>query len=247
MRIIVVEQDAALGQFLARSLGAGEHETQWVCDGESALAQVESADFDLMVLDLLLPTLSGLDVLERMQLNHPRCSVITLTAEESAEARVRCLNIGADDCIAKPFSLQELIARCHAQLRRRSRLNSDTLEHNGLVLNRRDRTVHRDGIAIDLTTKEFALLEHLLERRGRCTSRTELLLKVFQLPEHSTTNVVEVYINYLRRKLAPDALSGAPAVIETVRGSGYRISTSSSLNTKALPQRPFPLLQAASL
>ncbi len=244
MRIIVVEQDAALGQFLARSLGSDSHETHWVADGESALAQVESSDFDLMVLDLLLPRLSGLEVLERMQQQHAACSVITLIAEESAEARVRCLNTGADDCIAKPFSLQELIARCRAQLRRRSRLSSATLEHNGVVLNRRERTVRREGIAIDLTTKEFALLEHLLERRGRCTSRAELLQKVFQLPENAATNVVEVYINYLRRKLAPDVLAGAPAVIETVRGSGYRVA---ALSSAALPQRPIPMLQAASL
>ena len=247
MRIIVVEQDAALGQFLARSLSTGEHETHWVCDGETALAQLDISEFDLMVLDLLLPNLSGHDVLDRMQQAHPRCSVITLTAEESAEARVRCLTIGADDCIAKPFSLQELLARCHAQLRRRARLNSDVLEHNGLILNRRDRTVQREEIPIDLTAKEFALLEHLLERRGRCSSRAELLQKVFQLPEDSTTNVVEVYINYLRRKLAPDALPGAPAIIETVRGSGYRISTPSSAKTKSAPQRVFPMLRAVSL
>ena len=247
MRIIVVEQDAALGQFLARSLGTENHETHWVADGETALEQVETSDFDLMVLDLLLPRLSGLEVLERMQQSHSQCSVITLTAEESADARVRCLNTGADDCIAKPFSLQELIARCHAQLRRRSRLSSDTLEHNGLILNRRDRTVQREGIPIDLTAKEFVLLEHLIERRGRCASRAELLNKVFQLPETAATNVVEVYINYLRRKLAPNILAGAPAIIETVRGSGYRVSSRVTSKSPAAAQTAYPMLRAASL
>ena len=247
MRILVVEQDAALGQFLARALSTDNHETHWASDGETALEQVERSDFDLMVLDLLLPRLTGLEVIERMQQAHSRCSIITLTAEESAEARVRCLNIGADDCIAKPFSLQELIARCHAQLRRRSCLSSDILEHNGLILNRRERTVTRDGISIDLTAKEFVLLEHLVERRGRCTSRTELLNKVFQLPENAATNVVEVYINYLRRKLAPDLLAGAPAIIETVRGSGYRVSTRVAGKPTAVPQRAYPMLHAASL
>ncbi len=244
MRIIVVEQDAALGQFLARSLSSDTQETLWVADGEAALTQVEASDFDLMVLDLVLPQLTGFEVLERMQQCHANCSVITLIGEESAEARVRCLNSGADDCVAKPFSLQELIARCRAQLRRRSRLSTATLEHNGLVLNRRDRTVQREGIAIDLTTKEFALLEHLLERRGRCSSRAELLHKVFQLSETAATNVVEVYINYLRRKLAPEVLAGAPPIIETVRGSGYRVA---ALTSASMPQRPMPLLQAASL
>ncbi len=247
MRILIVEQDAALGQFLARSLSTENHETHWVSDGETALEQVERSDFDLMVLDLLLPRLSGLEVLECMQQVHSRCSVITLTAEESAEARVRCLNTGADDCIAKPFSLQELIARCHAQLRRRASLSSETLEHNGLILNRRDRTVKREGIAIDLTAKEFVLLEHLVERRGRCTSRAELLRRVFQLPENAATNVVEVYINYLRRKLAPDLLAGAPAIIETVRGSGYRVSTRVMAKPTTVPQSAYPMLQAVSL
>ena len=244
MRILVVEQDAALGQFLARSLNTDDHETYWVADGEAALDRLNGADFDLMVLDLLLPRMSGLEVLERMQQSHTSCSVIILTAEESVEARVRCLNTGADDCIAKPFSLQELIARCRAQLRRRSRLNDSTLEHNGVVLNRRDRTVHREGVPIDLTTKEFALLEHLLEQRGRCTSRGDLLRKVFQLPETAATNVVEVYINYLRRKLVPDALVGAPPIIETVRGSGYRVA---AITTSAIVQRNLPMLQVASL
>ncbi len=244
MRILIVEQDAALGQFLARSLGTDNHETQWVADGETALERIQSLDFDLMVLDLLLPRLSGLEVLERMQQSHASCSVIILTAEESAEARVRCLNTGADDCIAKPFSLQELIARCRAQLRRRARLSSATLEHNGLILNRRDRTVRREGVPIELTTKEFALLEHLVEQRGRCTSRGDLLRKIFQLPENSSTNVVEVYINYLRRKLAPDVLVGVPAIIETVRGSGYRIAAGTST---PLVQRSVPMLQVASL
>lgn len=242
MRIIVVEQDAALGQFLARSLRTDGHETEWVGDGETALARIGSASFDLMVLDLLLPRLSGLAVLESMQEAHSGCSVITLTAEESAEARTRCLNAGADDCVTKPFSLQELIARCRAQLRRRARLKQPTLEHNGVVLNHRARTVKREGVSIDLTTKEFALLEHLMEHRGRCSSRVELLLRVFHLPETASTNVVEVYINYLRKKLAPVCLGIAAPLIETVRGSGYRMVDSSALAY----ERP-PMLKAVSL
>ena len=245
MQILVVEQDAALGQFLARSLRTDGHDANWVGDGETALTQAAARDLDLMVLDLLLPGLSGLEVLEHMQNAHANCSVITLTTEESTEARVRYLNGGADDCIAKPFSLQELIARCRAQLRRRSRLNNETLELDGLVLHRRERTVKRHGVGIGLTTKEFTLLEHLLERRGRCASRSELLQRVFQLPASAKTNVVEVYINYLRRKLSPDCLAGLPPVIETVRGSGYRVASPSS--AKSL-HSPMPhMLQAVSL
>ena len=244
MQIIVVEQDAALGQFLARSLRLEGHETEWTADGESALLKVEAMVFDLMVLDLLLPRLSGLAVLECMRERHPACSVITLTAEESAEARTRCLNAGADDCVTKPFSLQELMARCRAQLRRRGRLSNALLEHNGVVLDHRARTVKREGVRIDLTTKEFALLEHLMEHRGRCSSRAELLREVFDLPANSATNVVEVYINYLRKKLAPESLAGAPPIIETIRGSGYRIGAATSSRHAA---DRMPMLRAASL
>ena len=241
MRIIVVEQDAALGQFLARSLRTEGHEAEWVGDGESALTHADTFELDLMVLDLILPELSGAEVLDRMHRCHDRCSVIALTPDTSAEARVRCLNSGADDALAKPFSLQELLARCRAQLRRRERLNGALVEYQGLVLNRRERTVRRAGIGIELTGKEFALLEYLIERRGRCSSRAELLRHVFQLPETSPTNVVEVYINYLRRKLS---LAGAPPLIETVRGSGYRVTPLSS-GMRSLPA-PMQRLEAIS-
>lgn len=224
MRTIVVEQDAALGQVLARSLRSDGNEADWVGSGEAALARATEMDIDLMVLDMQLPALSGIAVLQQMQERFTNCSIIVLMSEDLLETRVRCLDLGADDCVMKPFSLQELTARCRAQLRRRSRLSGATIEHAGLVLRRRNRTVSRDGVAIELTAKEFALLEYLVEQRGRCSSRAELLRQVFQLPETSPTNVVEVYINYLRRKLSAGDLSVAPAVIETVRGSGYRIA-----------------------
>ena len=223
MRTIVVEQDAALGQVLARSLRTDGNEADWVGSGEAALARALAVEVDLMVLDLQLPVLTGIELLQQMQERFSTCSLIVLMSEDLLETRVRCLDLGADDCVMKPFSLQELTARCRAQLRRRSRLSGATIEHGGLMLRRKNRTVLRDGIGIELTAKEFALLEYLVERRGRCSSRAELLRQVFQLPETSPTNVVEVYINYLRRKLSAGDLSGSPAVIETVRGSGYRI------------------------
>ena len=228
MQIIVVEQDAALGEFLARALRSEGHETEWVSDGESALDYAERHALDLMILDLALPDLTGHQVLECMQQRTGACSVIVLLADDHVEARVRCLDLGADDCLGKPFSFQELIARCRAQLRRRSSLNGDLLQHGELTLRRKKRCVVRDGVSVELTAKEFALLEHLIERRGRCCSRGELLRSVFHLPEDSSTNVVEVYINYLRRKLASGTLAGSPLLIETVRGSGYRIAPSLS-------------------
>jgi len=245
MRTIVVEQDAALGQVLARSLRSEGSEAEWVGTGEAALARAIAVEVDLMVLDLALPTLQGIDLLQQMQERFSNCSIIVLMAEDALEMRVRCLDLGADDCVLKPFSLQELTARCRAQLRRRSRLSGATIEHAGLILRRRTRTVLRDGIGIELTAKEFALLEYLVERRGRCSSRTELLRQVFQLPETSPTNVVEVYINYLRKKLSAGELAGTPAVIETVRGSGYRIVDAQGMSAGGVA-RP-RLLQVVSL
>ena len=224
MRTIIVQQDAALGQLLARSLKQESNDAEWVADGETALARCELLDVDLMVLDLHLPGITGLDVLQVMQGRFTSCSLIVLLSEDLIETRVRCLDLGADDCIMKPFSLQELTARCRAQLRRRARLSGATLEHGDLILRRRDRSAARAGVAVELTAKEFSLLEFLVERRGRCASRIELLRQVFHLPETSPTNVVEVYINYLRRKLSAGELASAPPLIETVRGFGYRVA-----------------------
>ncbi len=238
MRTIVVQPDAALGQLLARSLHNETNEADWCSDGEAALAKIETSEYDLMLLDFHLPRLSGLDVLRHMQERFTNCSLILLLSEDLLEVRVRCLDLGADDCILKPFSLQELTARCRAQLRRRARLSGATVEHGDLILRRKTRSVSRAGIAVELTGKEFALLEVLVERRGRCASRMELLRQVFQLPENSPTNVVEVYVNYLRRKLSAGELASAPPLIETVRGSGYRIaeptfsSSSPALNSE---------------
>lgn len=245
MRTIVVQQDPALGQLLARALRSEHNDADWFADGESALAQIEAVEYDLMVLDLQLPRMSGLEVLHSMQERFTACSIIVLLAEDLLETRVRCLDIGADDCILKPFSLQELTARCRAQLRRRTRLSEATLEYGDLILKRKSRSVSRGGHPIDLTAKEFSLLEFLVERRGRCSSRVELLRKVFHLPETSPTNVVEVYINYLRRKLSAGELSSAPALIETVRGSGYRVADPVLSSVSESGRRP--PLEAVSL
>ena len=245
MRTIVVEQDVALGQVLARSLRSDSIEAEWVGTGEAALARAIAVEVDLMVLDLQLPTLKGIELLQQMQERFSNCSIIVLMSEDLLETRVRCLDLGADDCVMKPFSLQELTARCRVQLRRRSRLSGAVIEHAGLMLRRRTRTVSRDGVGIELTAKEFALLEYLVERRGRCSSRAELLRQVFQLPETSPTNVVEVYINYLRKKLSAGDLATAPAVIETVRGSGYRIADLQQMSVGVAPSPR--LLQVVSL
>ena len=231
MRIVVVEDDAALGVFLQKSLALDGHTVDWVSDGEAALHFVESFEPDLMVLDITLPRRDGYDVLSELQLRESTTAVITLMPHASVEDRVRCLRGGADDCLVKPFSFQELLARCAALLRRRARSAGSVLRHGELTVNRVERTVSRNGVEIALTTKEFTLLEHLVQGRGRCCTRADLLQNVFGMPSDAVTNVVDVYINYLRRKLGPDGAK----LIETVRGSGYRMRAARTLPFTAIP------------
>jgi DNA-binding response OmpR family regulator len=219
MRVLIVEDDTALGVFLQKGLKLEGHDVAWVGDGESALEEVEEFRPDLIVLDLSLPRKDGTEVLEELRARCDDTAVLILTGRSMVEERVKCLNLGADDCLLKPFSFHELTARCRALLRRRERYADPVLRHGEIEMNRMRRRVTRSGEAVELTVKEFALLEYLLQRRGSCCSRGELLKEVWQVHAGTGTNVVDVYINYLRKKL--DGAEGT--LIETVRGKGYRI------------------------
>jgi DNA-binding response OmpR family regulator len=153
-------------------------------------------------------------------------AVLVLTGRSQVEERVKCLNLGADDCLLKPFSFHELTARCRALLRRREQFADTVLRHADVELNRMDRRVTRNGRAIELTVKEFSLLEFLMLRKGDCCSRAELLERVWQMSPDAGTNVVDVYVNYLRRKLGAAAApaTGDTSAIETLRGEGYRMA-----------------------
>ena len=156
---------------------------------------------DLIVLDLSLPRKDGTEVLAEMRGRFDETAVLVLTGRSQVEERVRCLNLGADDCLLKPFSFHELTARCRALLRRREQFADPVLRHGDVELNRMERRVMQNGRSVELTVKEFALLEFLLMRRGQCCSRSELLREVWQMSPDAGTNVVDVYVNYLRRKL----------------------------------------------
>ena len=225
MRVLVVEDDRALGLFLQKGLKLEGHTVDWVGDGDAAVAHASLHQPDLMVLDLSLPLRDGVEVLAEMRRWFSRTSVLVLTGRNQTEERVRCLNLGADDCLLKPFSFHELTARCRAILRRKEQFADPMLRHGEVEMNRMDRSVRRDGVGVELTGKEFALLEFMLQRHGDCCTRAELLSEVWKMSPDSGTNVVDVYINYLRKKLAaarPAGRSNAP-VIETVRGQGYRL------------------------
>jgi len=224
MRVLVVEDDRALGVFLQKGLTFEGHEVEWVGDGDAAVERARRWVPDLVLLDLGLPQRDGREVLAVLSEEFSRSSVLVLTGRGEVEERVRCLNLGADDFLPKPFSFQELTARCRAILRRRERYADSVLRWDDIALDRLRRTVERAGVAVELTGKEFALLESLMLRHGQTCSRGELLEQVWQMAPETPTNVLDVYVNYLRRKLG--AVTGAQAgLIETVRGIGYRMAT----------------------
>jgi len=244
MRVLIVEDDRALGLFLQKGLKIEGHEVEWVGDGETGVEHAAKQQPDLMVLDLSLPRLDGMGVLEQKQ-RFSNTSVLVLTGRSQLVERVRCLDLGADDCLLKPFSFHELLARCRALLRRRKQFASPVLRFGEVEMNRMERSVRVGGAGVELTVKEFALLEVLLQRQGACCSRADLLKEVWQMDPESDSNVVDVYVNYLRKKLAA-ALPATkelspPSVIETVRGQGYRLRA----RMKADDEEPMEWAQGA--
>ncbi len=231
MKVLIVDDDAALGSFLQKGLIVEGHETEWVGDGEAAMTLLETHEYDLVVLDLSLPKKDGVEVLIGLRAKSQQTAVLVLTGRSDLNEKVKCFNLGADDCLLKPFSFHELRARCKALLRRREQYADPVLRHGPIELNRMTHKVTRDGMAVDLTGKEFSLLEFLLARRGQCCSRTELLREVWQMVPDAGTNVVDVYVNYLRKKLAPAGHTGGSGdtVIETIRGSGYVIGATAAM------------------
>jgi DNA-binding response OmpR family regulator len=242
MRVLIVEDDAALGTFLSKGLRLDGHVVDLVGDGQTGLQHALEHRPDLMVLDLSLPQKDGIQVLEEMHGRFAGTSVLVLTGRNGVEDRVRCLNLGADDCLLKPFSFNELTARCRALIRRREQFADPVLRVSGVELNRISRLVTRDGQVVELTVKEFALLEYLMLARGRTCLRSDLLRDVWQASPVAGTNVVDVYVNYLRKKLsaarAGDS-SDPDRVIETVRGEGYMMggAPEATVATKIGPRK----------
>jgi DNA-binding response OmpR family regulator len=259
MRVLIVEDDSALGHFLGQGLKLDGHEVGLAADGEAALALAAHMRPELMILDLGLPRIDGLEVLAEMGERFGSTSVLVLTGRAGMEERVRCLELGADDVVLKPFSFHELRARLRAMGRRRSRFDDTVLRFGDLEMDRAARRVTQAGREVELTVTEFSLLESLLRRRGeRVCSRADLLREVWRNPLGMGTNIVEVYINYLRKKLGQGlgrGLGGAPeggeSVIRTVRGEGYLLCAAGypeAANTerwsRAEPARQLPGVSA---
>ncbi len=229
MRLLIAEDDKALGQFLSRGLEADGHRVHLACDGGAAVEAFRQELPDLTILDLNMPVKDGEQVLEEVRLLDADLPVLVLTARQEVDTRVRCLDRGADDLMTKPFSLHELRARCRALLRRKRETRLQ-LRAGDLELDRLEHTARRGGRLIVLTNKEFALLEHLMLNRGECVTRVEMLDSVWNLEPAQTTNIVDVYVNYLRRKLE-DPPPGH--LIRTVRGRGYMVPPEAELATPA--------------
>jgi two-component system copper resistance phosphate regulon response regulator CusR len=223
MRILVVEDDAPLATFVRKGLEAEHYAVDTAGDGEQAAEMALENEYDLLILDLNLPRLDGLEVLRRVRTKKPSLSVLVLSARSRVEERVHALDRGADDYLVKPFSFTELSARVRALMRRGPKTVDTLLQVADLELDRVERKVRRAGKNIELTSKEFALLEYLLRNVGRRVTRTMIVEHVWNLSFDTSTNIVDVYINYLRRKV-DDGFS--PQLIHTVRGVGYELGCS---------------------
>lgn len=223
MRILVAEDDRPVASFLKKGLEAEHYAVDIVPDGEEALYMAEEYDYDLLLLDLVLPKIDGLQVLRQIRTRKKNLPVLILTGRTRVEDRVNGLDIGADDYMTKPFAFRELTARVRALLRRGNSPADFTLQVDDLEMNLVERTVRRGERRIELTPKEFALLEYLMRNQGRAVSRPMIIEHVWNFSFDTMTNVVDVYINYLRKKVDEGT---ERRLIHTVRGVGYRIGNS---------------------
>ncbi len=220
MKILVVEDEVKVANFLKKGLEQSGFEVDLALDGEEGLAMFRGAEYDLVLLDLMLPKISGWDLIPQIRKSKPALPIIALTARVAVEDRVQGLNLGCDDYLAKPFSFAELLARIQAQLRRGAALGTTELKAADLVLDPLKRKVQRAGKFIDLSNKEFALLEYLLRNKDQIVTRKMIVENVWDASFDNFTNVVDVYINYLRNKVDRGF---EPRLIHTVRGVGYSL------------------------
>ena len=221
-KILIVEDDVHLSKFLSRELRLKEFGTAVMLDGEAACQDIQENNYDLVILDLNLPRMDGMAVIKQVRLSQPRLPILVLTARNRTEDLVAALEQGADDCLIKPFSFLELMARIRTLLRRNSVPAASTSNIGNLTINREGHWVLRGDRRVDLTAREFALLEYLMDNVGNAVSRSTLMREVWNMPYDSTTNIVDVYMKYLRHKID---LEGEAKLIRTVRGVGYVISS----------------------
>ncbi len=223
MRILVVEDEPVAATVLAKGLREHAYAVDIAADGRAALEQTGINDYDLLILDVLLPGISGLDLCERLRHDGVTAPILMLTARGGPDQRVEGLDAGADDYLPKPYHFPELLARIRALLRRGPALASVVLAIDDLTIDTRARHVERGGRSIQLTTKEYALLEYLARRRGEVVGRADIAEHVWDDSFDPMSNLIEVYIQRLRRKIDD---GHAVKLIRTHRGAGYTLDVS---------------------
>jgi DNA-binding response OmpR family regulator len=219
--VLVVEDEEKISQFLKKGLTEKGYAVEVAGDADTALARVESSPFDLLILDLLLPgSRDGLELCRQLRARGERAKILMLTARDTVENKIEGLDAGADDYLVKPFSFRELLARLRALLRRTEVAEPGPLAFTDLTYDPESRELERSGETVRLTAREGALFELLLRRRGKVVSRSEIQARIWEDSLDLSTNIIDVYINALRKKI--DA-GEREKLIQTVRGVGYRV------------------------
>jgi len=220
MRLLMIEDEEKIAAFMRKGLKEAGYAVDLARDGDEGLEMALSGDYDLMIVDIMLPGIEGISLIQRIRKRKPQIPALIVSARGDPVDKVKGLDAGADDYLAKPFDFDELLARIRVLLRKRSQVPQE-LSCADLSLDPRRHCANRGGSVIELSNKEYALLEYLLHNQGQVLSRTQILNHVWQMDFDPGTNVVEVYIRYLRDKLDRDF---EPVLIHTVRGTGYLLS-----------------------
>jgi DNA-binding response OmpR family regulator len=230
MLILIVEDEAAIVRFLERGLGAHGHRVLCAYDGEEGarLAMDELVDF--VLLDIALPLMDGHEVLRRIRLRRPDLPVLMLTARDDTPNKVGALDAGADDYLTKPFVFEELLARVRALTRRSGQPESTQIQTDGLRIDLLSRHAWRDEEKIELSSREFALLEYFMRHCGQVLSRQQILSAIWDYDFEPASNVVDVYVRHLRNKVDPP---DGPSLIQTVRGAGYRFDAEPNSSSRS--------------
>ena len=221
MRVLLVEDEPRIADFICRGLSEEGYAVDVASDGEEALDWPELVEFDVIVLDVMLPVRDGIDVCRTLRQRGARTPILMLTAKDAVEDRVRGLDSGADDYLVKPFAFAELLARVRALLRREQAVHGSLLQVGELELDTATRTASRRGEAIELTTKEYAILEYLMRHPNQVLTRTMIAEHVWNYDFDAESNVIDVHVRNLRRKIDDPFQT---KLLQTVRGAGYRIA-----------------------
>ncbi len=218
MRILVAEDERDLNEILCKKLRSEDYCVDGCFDGEEALDYLASVDYDAVILDIMMPKRSGLEVVEQLRRQGNQTPVLFLTARDSIDDRVTGLDAGADDYLVKPFAFDELLARLRVMTRKRGGERSNLFTIDDLTLDIRSKRVERGGVELKLSAKEYALLEYLIRNKGVVLSRIQIEENIWGFDYEGSSNIVDVYIRYLRRKIDKDH---PVKLIHTIRGSGY--------------------------